>query len=114
MQVPAQQDFFSVYMSAVEHVGHFWVQVLGERAGSLDLLIQSMTQYYSQPGNLQVCGCFVYMKCFLKCDGLGDFGTMRAVDTPGPSFTELLEQEILLIKFLLSKSEQDTNHKWYV
>ncbi|XP_071788327.1 tudor and KH domain-containing protein-like [Asterias amurensis] len=55
MQVPDQQEFFSVYMSAVEHVGHFWVQVLGERAGSLDLLVQSMTEYYSQPVNLQAC-----------------------------------------------------------
>ena len=62
MQVPAQQEFFSVYMSAVEHVGHFWVQVLGERAGSLDLLVQSMTEYYSQPGNLQVSGCFFPIK----------------------------------------------------
>ena len=52
--MPTQEDYFTVYVSAVEHMGHFWVQVIGPKAGALDLEIQRMTEYYSEEGNRQV------------------------------------------------------------
>jgi len=35
-----------VYVSAVEHPQHFWMQVLSERSTQLDSLITEMTAFY--------------------------------------------------------------------
>jgi len=35
-----------VYVSAVEHPQHFWMQVLSERSTQLDGLITEMTAFY--------------------------------------------------------------------
>jgi len=35
-----------VYVSAVEHPEHFWLQVLSERSMQLDTLIKEMTSFY--------------------------------------------------------------------
>ncbi|XP_022085401.1 tudor and KH domain-containing protein-like [Acanthaster planci] len=51
VQMPTHDDYFSVYVSAVEHMGHFWLQVLGPKAGTLDLMIQNMTEYYAVESN---------------------------------------------------------------
>ncbi|XP_038078365.1 tudor and KH domain-containing protein-like [Patiria miniata] len=55
MQMPTHEDYFSIYVSAVEHLGHFWVQVLGSKSGALDLMIQNMTEYYAVDSNQQLC-----------------------------------------------------------
>ena len=38
-----------VYVSAVEHPGHFWVQVIDAKSVRLDMLMEDMTRYYSNP-----------------------------------------------------------------
>jgi len=35
-----------VYVSAVEHPEHFWVQMLSKRSTQLDSLINEMTSFY--------------------------------------------------------------------
>ena len=35
-----------VYVSAVEHPEHFWMQMLSERSTQLDALISEMTSFY--------------------------------------------------------------------
>ena len=51
-----RKDYFEVYVSAVEHPGHFWVQVISPESVRLDTLIQDMNKYYSvQP---KVCHDF--------------------------------------------------------
>jgi len=39
-------DYHPVYVSAVEHPEHFWIQMLSERSTQLDSLISEMTSYY--------------------------------------------------------------------
>ena len=41
------RDYLEVYVSAVEHPSHFWVQVISSKATRLDDLFQEMTRYYS-------------------------------------------------------------------
>ncbi|XP_071942396.1 tudor and KH domain-containing protein-like [Antedon mediterranea] len=51
MPLPDHSDYFAVFISAVEHPGHFWMQILGSpsKALNLDILMQSMTEYFSRP-----------------------------------------------------------------
>lgn len=40
-------QYMAVYMSAVEHPGHFWVQMVSSKGLQLDRLMQDMTEYYT-------------------------------------------------------------------
>ncbi|XP_069692009.1 tudor and KH domain-containing protein homolog [Periplaneta americana] len=46
-----KDGFLEVYVSAVEHPGRFWVQVIGPRAVELDHLVEEMTEFYRQEEN---------------------------------------------------------------
>ncbi|XP_070535369.1 serine-rich adhesin for platelets-like isoform X2 [Ptychodera flava] len=52
--LPTHSDYFEVYVSAVSSAGHFWVQVLGQKSQHLDYLVETMTEYYSDPDNRQM------------------------------------------------------------
>ena len=47
-------EYMKVFVSAVEHPGHFWIQVLGSNSMEFDKMISEMTEYYSKDDNLQV------------------------------------------------------------
>lgn len=49
--VTGKDGFLEVYVSAVEHPGRFWVQVIGPRAVELDHLVEEMTEFYGQEEN---------------------------------------------------------------
>ena len=49
-----KDGFMEVYVSAVEHPGRFWVQVIGPRAVELDHLVEEMTEYYKQDINREL------------------------------------------------------------
>ncbi|KAK2167696.1 hypothetical protein LSH36_25g07051 [Paralvinella palmiformis] len=46
-------DQMKVFVSAIEHPEHFWIQVLGSNSTQLDKMITEMTEYYSKENNLQ-------------------------------------------------------------
>lgn len=46
-----KNGFLEVYVSAVEHPGRFWVQVIGPKAVELDHLVEEMTEFYRQEEN---------------------------------------------------------------
>ncbi|CAH1251663.1 TDRKH [Branchiostoma lanceolatum] len=46
--LPQHNDFFEVFVSAVETPGHFWVQMVNAKAPQLDRLVQDMSDYYSE------------------------------------------------------------------
>ncbi|XP_035669048.1 tudor and KH domain-containing protein-like [Branchiostoma floridae] len=46
--LPQHNDFFEVFVSAVETPGHFWVQMVNAKAAQLDRLVQDMSDYYSE------------------------------------------------------------------
>ncbi|XP_054751341.2 tudor and KH domain-containing protein-like [Lytechinus pictus] len=50
-QLPKNKDFFTVYVSAVEHPGHFWLQIVSSKAKDLDLMLMNMTEFYNNPDN---------------------------------------------------------------
>ncbi len=45
-QWPRHRDFIEVYVSAVEHPDHFWVQVISAKSTQLDRLVDNMTSHY--------------------------------------------------------------------
>lgn len=45
------REFFTVYMSAVENPEHFWLQMVNQKAQELDLMLETMTEFYNQPEN---------------------------------------------------------------
>lgn len=50
--IPTASDgFMEVFVSAVEHPFHFWVQVIGTRAKELDKLVEEISSFYSSPSN---------------------------------------------------------------
>ncbi|XP_072019812.1 tudor and KH domain-containing protein-like [Amphiura filiformis] len=51
MQLPSHPNFFTVYVSAVEHPGHFWFQIITPKARHFDLLVEQMTEFYRQREN---------------------------------------------------------------
>lgn len=51
IQLPNHPNFFTVYMSAVEHPGHFWLQIITPKARQFDLLMETMTEFYRQKQN---------------------------------------------------------------
>eukprot|EP00057_Strongylocentrotus_purpuratus_P031816 XP_785759.1 PREDICTED: tudor and KH domain-containing protein [Strongylocentrotus purpuratus] len=48
---PRNRDFFTVYVSAVEHPGHFWLQIVNSKAQDLDLMLMNMSEFYNNPDN---------------------------------------------------------------
>jgi len=42
-----------VYVSAVEHPEHFWMQILNEQATQLDILMREMTSFYDTQVRLE-------------------------------------------------------------
>uniref|UniRef100_A0A8D0G8Y9 Tudor and KH domain containing n=1 Tax=Sphenodon punctatus TaxID=8508 RepID=A0A8D0G8Y9_SPHPU len=40
-------EHLEVYVSAIEHPNHFWIQIIGSRCLQLDKLTQEMSQYYN-------------------------------------------------------------------
>ena len=59
---PHSQDFLEVYVSAVEHPSHFWVQVISSKATQLDRLQEDMTHFYDNKQITQVS-----LATFLTC-----------------------------------------------
>lgn len=56
---PSSHDgFLEVYVSAVEHPGHFWVQILNAKSLQLETLNQEMTAYYDKEEVNQVTHYF--------------------------------------------------------
>lgn len=53
---PRNKDFFTVYVSAVEHPGHFWLQIVNSKAQDLDLMLMNMSEFYNNPENQKVNG----------------------------------------------------------
>ncbi len=49
MAWPTNSDYLEVYVSAVEHPEHMWVQLLNSAATQLDRLIADMTRIYTNP-----------------------------------------------------------------
>lgn len=50
--IPTSGDgFLEVFVSAVEHPSHFWVQIVSARAKELDIMVEELTEYYSCPNN---------------------------------------------------------------
>ncbi|XP_050397075.1 tudor and KH domain-containing protein isoform X3 [Patella vulgata] len=45
--MPEQKDYMEVYISAIEHPGHFWVQILSSEAMQLDRMTDEMNRFYS-------------------------------------------------------------------
>jgi len=43
-----------VYVSAVEHPEHFWMQMLSERSTQLDSLISEMTSFYETQVSIEL------------------------------------------------------------
>ncbi|XP_033127833.1 tudor and KH domain-containing protein-like, partial [Anneissia japonica] len=60
MPLPDHSDYFAIFVSAVEHPGHFWIQILGSpsKALDLDILMQSMTEYFSKGVDNEVSQIF--------------------------------------------------------
>ena len=52
---PANRDYLEVYVSAIEHPGHFWVQLVNAQSAQLDRLTREMTAYYGNPSFAKVC-----------------------------------------------------------
>jgi len=57
---PANRDYLEVYVSAIEHPGHFWVQLVNALSTRLDQLTQEMTAYYTNPEFSQVVSLSLY------------------------------------------------------
>ncbi|PIK56393.1 putative tudor and KH domain-containing protein [Apostichopus japonicus] len=51
VRFPAHGDFFTIYVSAVEHPNHFWMQIISTKASELDLMVEEMTEFYNQARN---------------------------------------------------------------
>lgn len=51
VRFPSHGDYFTVYVSAVEHPNHFWMQIISTKASELDLMVEEMTEFYSQVRN---------------------------------------------------------------
>jgi len=49
--VTGKDGLLEVFVSAVEHPGRFWVQVIGPHAVELDHLVEEMTEFYKQEEN---------------------------------------------------------------
>jgi tudor domain-containing protein 2 len=49
--VTGKDGLLEVYVSAVEHPGRFWVQVIGPQAVELDHLVEEMSEFYRQEEN---------------------------------------------------------------
>ncbi|ESO89711.1 hypothetical protein LOTGIDRAFT_124728 [Lottia gigantea] len=45
--VPEHKDYMEVYMSAIEHPGHFWIQILSSEAMQLDRMTEEMNRFYA-------------------------------------------------------------------
>jgi len=46
MRTDVDGSFTEVYVSAVEHPGHFWVQLIDRNALRLSQLVDEMTMFY--------------------------------------------------------------------
>ena len=48
--MPVHSDYFTVYVSAIDTPGHFWIQSITTDSELLDKLIEEMTQFYGDRG----------------------------------------------------------------
>lgn len=48
------KEFMEVFVSAIEHPGHFWVQIITASSLQLDKLIDDMTAFYSNDDSSEV------------------------------------------------------------
>lgn len=58
VQFPAKNDFFEVFVSAVENPGHFWVQLLTKDSPDLDQLTKNLTLLYSSSESQAILNSF--------------------------------------------------------
>ena len=47
VQFPKTEDFYGVFVSAIDSPGHFWVQIITKDSPDLDKLTNELTQLYS-------------------------------------------------------------------
>eukprot|EP00058_Branchiostoma_floridae_P027349 XP_002612840.1 hypothetical protein BRAFLDRAFT_67212 [Branchiostoma floridae] len=76
--LPQHNDFFEVFVSAVETPGHFWVQMVNAKAAQLDRLVQDMSDYYSEEHVKEVC-VLLFVCLFVS-----------AVETPGHFWVQMV------------------------
>lgn len=65
MRSEGDGSFTEVYVSAVEHPGHFWVQLLDRNALRLSQLVDEMTMFYGSFSETQVSDVQMYSTSFL-------------------------------------------------
>lgn len=58
MQFPKGNDFYGVFVSAIDNPGHFWVQLLTEDSPHLDKLTNDLTELYSSSQSHAVLNAF--------------------------------------------------------
>lgn len=58
MQLPKTDDFFGVFVSAIDNPGHFWVQLLTKDSPDLDKLTNDLTAMYSSSESHAVLNAF--------------------------------------------------------
>ena len=51
------KEYMEVFVSAVEHPGHFWVQIITSTSLQLDKLTDDMTAFYNNQATAQVVVC---------------------------------------------------------
>jgi hypothetical protein len=55
------EDFTLVYVTAVEHPEHFWMQVLSNKSTQLDTLLQQMTEFYGTKNLVNKLFCVFFL-----------------------------------------------------
>ena len=58
MQFPKTNDFYGVFVSAIDNPGHFWVQLITEDSPQLDKLTNDLTMLYSSSESHSVLNAF--------------------------------------------------------
>ncbi|XP_064645096.1 tudor and KH domain-containing protein-like isoform X2 [Lineus longissimus] len=53
VRMPDHGDYIEVYVSAMEHPGQFWLQLLTTSSARLDRLVDTMTTFYDDPESIQ-------------------------------------------------------------
>ena len=58
VQFPKTEDFYGVFVSAIDSPGHFWVQIITKDSPDLDKLTNELTQLYSSSETHAVINAF--------------------------------------------------------
>ena len=58
VQFPKTDDFYEVFVSAIDNPGHFWVQLITEDSPQLDKLTTNLTRLHSSSESQAVLNAF--------------------------------------------------------